>query len=269
MNDPLYIYIPHSIKAYILNIQNAELYEILKIHFGSMISDSLRSHLSTTIILEKNLVLYIDEQIINTVKPNIVGISYYILEYIRNDLQFEDEWNGLHGSAVILENKCYLLLAPTHSGKTTLVTYLTQKKNAFLVTEDLAVINYNNFCVYSIQRPLLLRPNAYDILKDDYNLIMNNTSVVKHNFEERIFVVSNHVDANTTVKIDNIVILNLNPVKQNINISSDINDIIFNSYCYTNIKKNVCSALRIIKNISIYNMNFYNFDEKLSFHSLS
>ena len=71
---------------------------------------------------------------------------------------------ALHGSAVEWNERAYLFLAPTGSGKTTLASYLTSSNFGY-ITDDCILLDRNNLRVHPYNCPIHLRDGGLDILK--------------------------------------------------------------------------------------------------------
>ena len=71
---------------------------------------------------------------------------------------------AIHGGAVAYNNKAYLIVASTTSGKTTLTSYLTSNGLGY-ITDDCILVDKNDFNVYPFNTPIHLRGGGYNVLK--------------------------------------------------------------------------------------------------------
>lgn len=88
----------------------------------------------------------------------------YIYHYMIQDLMLQNNVWALHGAAVCYKNEVYLLLAPTHTGKTTLTAYLTNNGLEY-VTDDCIIVDSKSLLVHPFQMPLHLRSGGVEVLK--------------------------------------------------------------------------------------------------------
>lgn len=79
---------------------------------------------------------------------------------------------ALHGAAVEYNDKAYLFLASTTSGKTTLASYLSSKGFGY-ITDDCILLDRTSFNIYPYNTPIQLRDGGLAVLKR-YNAEPNN-----------------------------------------------------------------------------------------------
>jgi hypothetical protein len=91
---------------------------------------------------------------------------------IKDLLLQRNTW-ALHGAAVCYKNEAYLLLAPTHMGKTTLTAYLTNSGLEY-ITDDCITIDSKSLLVHPFPIPLHLRSAGMEVLQKVGCNIPNN-----------------------------------------------------------------------------------------------
>lgn len=102
------------------------------------------------------------------------------------DLMLQNNVWALHGAAVCYKNEVYLLLAPTHIGKTTLTAYLTNSGLEY-VTDDCIVIDRASLMVHPFSIPLHLRSGGMEVLKKvGCNIPDNLPSVTEGNIHRYV-----------------------------------------------------------------------------------
>ena len=111
---------------------------------------------------------YIDNSPLNNTNEIDVAklsgdILYEIDTIIYENTIFDESIIALHGSAVEWRGKAYLFLAATHSGKTTLTSYLTSAGFNY-ITDDCALIDRQNFMVHPYNCPVHLRDGGVNVL---------------------------------------------------------------------------------------------------------
>lgn len=72
---------------------------------------------------------------------------------------------AFHGAGVEYNNKAYLLLAPTFTGKTTLTTFLTTKGFGY-ISDDCVLIDKKGLDVFSVPSSIHLRPGGLSVMRE-------------------------------------------------------------------------------------------------------
>ncbi|MBO5110549.1 MAG: hypothetical protein J6D21_07525 [Clostridia bacterium] len=88
---------------------------------------------------------------------------YELDRYLFEHLAFDPQVFALHGAAVEWRGECYIFLAATTSGKTTLTAYLTECGFGYL-TDDCVLLDRESFCVYPDAEPIHLRQGGLEVL---------------------------------------------------------------------------------------------------------
>ena len=87
-----------------------------------------------------------------------------ISDLLSQTLSLDSSVFTLHGSAIEYQDKAHLFLAATGSGKTTLVTYLTE--NGFhYIAEDCVFLNRNTLHTIPYLLPIQMREGGMDIIR--------------------------------------------------------------------------------------------------------
>ena len=109
---------------------------------------------------------YLSDNALNDVyKIDAANISLYnIDEILFNMTTYDENILPIHGAAVEYNGYVYIFLAPTTTGKTTLVTYLINNSFGY-VTEDCVLLDKQTFKVYPYTCPIHLRAGGYEVLK--------------------------------------------------------------------------------------------------------
>lgn len=87
------------------------------------------------------------------------------LSYLHQEASiFDDSSVILHGSAISFNNVNILFLAPSKTGKSTLISYLLLSRLGQLISEDMSILNVKTFRTPCIPRNVLLRPGGYNLI---------------------------------------------------------------------------------------------------------
>ena len=87
-----------------------------------------------------------------------------ISSYIMDNSRIHDKYYSFHAACMAINDKAYLFLAPTTTGKTTLSTYLAINGLSYN-TDDCTVIDKTTFQVQPNSNPILLRDGGLHVLK--------------------------------------------------------------------------------------------------------
>ena len=113
--------------------------------------------------------LTIADRVINTARP-----IFHLNRFLFDNPSYDDNILALHGAAVEWRRKCYVFLAPTTIGKTTLTSYLTHCGCGYL-TDDCVLLDRKSCMVYPFSMPLHIRDGGLNVLKT-YNALSPNLS---------------------------------------------------------------------------------------------
>lgn len=75
----------------------------------------------------------------------------------------------LHGASIEYRNEAYVFLAPSTGGKTTLTSYLCERKFGY-ITDDFTIIDKESLIVIPTNKPIHLRLKSLVLLNNTYNL---------------------------------------------------------------------------------------------------
>jgi len=98
-------------------------------------------------------------------------------KYLFDNASYSDRVFALHGAAVERNGECYIFLASTGSGKTTLTSYLTSCGFGYL-TDDCILLDRDNFTVHPCPAPIQLRDGGAEALKR-YGAFPDNTELLE------------------------------------------------------------------------------------------
>ncbi|MHB1484845.1 MAG: hypothetical protein ACYCYI_09300 [Saccharofermentanales bacterium] len=106
---------------------------------------------------------------------------------------------ALHAGAVSYMGKANIFVAPTSNGKTTLVTYLIH--NGFdYITDDCVLIDKDEMSVHPYPKPIHMRKDGYDVLKNLDIKPMNVKILCEKNEQKYVFTPQNFVDEKLDIK---------------------------------------------------------------------
>ncbi|MBO5321414.1 MAG: hypothetical protein J6B22_02270 [Clostridia bacterium] len=74
----------------------------------------------------------------------------------------------LHGASIEYHNEAYVFLAPSTGGKTTLTSYLCERKFGY-ITDDFTIIDKESLSIIPINKPIHLRLKSLFLLNNTYN----------------------------------------------------------------------------------------------------
>lgn len=191
----------------------------------------IRPYLNPVIYIETNslflynqlLLMYMNNNLTLPTGKNILNIQiskekyYYIISvdkhkpYIVEDALSEissliifyrkpiQNYVLLHCAAIAKDNKALLFIGPTHSGKTTLTTYLINNGYNY-ISDDYVAISSNNLNVQPNGNPIHLRLNGMEILTDQCkNMVLSGKYIGNHD-KRFILVPKNIIDKAIEIK---------------------------------------------------------------------
>ena len=88
----------------------------------------------------------------------------------------------LHGGAVEIDNKVFLFIGKSFSGKSTMITYLTAK-GAEYVTDDRLVLNAEKGIITPLTRRINLREGTKELFENQYNLTLDVEYYAFHEYK--------------------------------------------------------------------------------------
>ena len=158
----VYISFP-SLQTFQIKSKSEAFIEALHLMFGAYCKTATVLESYSYIFVEK---LNENEYFVSYNEHKIITDSpiSYIYHYMIQDLMLQNNVWALHGAAVCYKNEVYLLLAPTHIGKTTLTAYLTNSGLEY-VTDDCIVIDRASLMVHPFFNPAVPTIRRYGGLK--------------------------------------------------------------------------------------------------------
>ena len=111
----------------------------------------------------------IGDSVINTACP-----IFHLNRFLFDNPSYDDNILALHGAAIEWRGKCYVFLASTTTGKTTLTSYLSNCGCGYL-TDDCVLLDRRSCKVYPFSMPLHLREGGVNVL-EAYNALPEELS---------------------------------------------------------------------------------------------
>ena len=134
----------------------------LKMKYGKYVTE-LEDRESSDIKIFKNYgndyIVTINGSVTCTPRP-----IFHLNRFLFDNPSYSDNILALHGAAVQWKEKCYVFLASTTTGKTTLTSFLTHCGFGY-VTDDCVLLDRCSLMVYPFSTPLLLREGGINVLK--------------------------------------------------------------------------------------------------------
>lgn len=152
---------PHQAE-WIIETDCPEIISKLEMKYGKYIREYNKSKHAEIRILKDdgaNYAVTIEDRIIRTSCP-----IFHLNRFLFDNPSYDDNILAFHGAAVEWENKCYVFLASTTTGKTTLTSYLTRSGCGYL-TDDCVLLDRKSYMVYPFSMPLHLREGGVNVLK--------------------------------------------------------------------------------------------------------
>lgn len=188
----IFINIPFQ-KNYCLLIDDANLYQDFSLFFGKLASsNSLNNEDCYTYIIEKcenHYFCIYENQKTQTHDP-----IAFIHKIINSNFRETKGKIVLHASAIQHNNEAFVFIAPTRTGKTTLIAYLNSK-GYNVITDDCAIIDIESKKIHLYEAPIHLREGGYNILNSN-NLSLNLQGTVNLESGKRYIIPTNSTSIN-------------------------------------------------------------------------
>lgn len=178
----------------------------------------------------------------------------YVVRTILNILGKEvGQKSFLHGGCVQYCDKYNCFLGKTKSGKSTLTYLLCLEPDCRYVTDDLIFINKTLECIPFL-KPIFLRDSKY--IQD-----FNDITTIRYQNEYRYCILPDHkVDKNMLHKIDNIFIVERNPIEdfsvERLSVSAAFINIWKNMHTSDFIYDKRNTALKLAKATKVFKLNY-------------
>ena len=137
--------------------------DLLRLKYGRYLTDNAIDNAYKIILTKKSVNDYLFEYPNGKINTNTP--LYDIDRIFLNITVYDNSILPLHGAAVERNGFVYIFLAPTATGKTTLVTYLINNGLGY-VSEDCILLEKQNFTVYPYDCPIHLRMGGHEVLKE-------------------------------------------------------------------------------------------------------
>lgn len=270
MNE-IFIHYPHTSVVYQVLTDNKGVYEFLKKFFGEAllnkinISNEENNICTISILYNQNIVMVCYHKTRKEFYCSTENILSVFFRIIREYMVFEKNWNAYHGACVNFENRNILFLGESGAGKTTLVTYLVNRCNAQLISEDMVIVNYVENKVVPLRRPLFLRIGGYKkLLEEGVKFKGDICHIDQYGIERLMFIPEESLYINSECLIGACVIPQIDKNEHNIYIKQELTLYANNSYLHTTGVENIKSSLMLNKKNKLYIMHYYNFIEACS-----
>ena len=155
---------------WIIKTDCPEIVSNLTLKYGKYLSECGQYRLSNIKILKNNGVDYtvtIGNSVINTSCP-----MFHLNRCLFDNPSYDDSILALHGAAIEWRGKCYVFLASTTTGKTTLTSYLINCGCRYL-TDDCVLLDRRSLMVFPFSMPLHIREGGLKVL-ETYNALPKN-----------------------------------------------------------------------------------------------
>lgn len=258
MNNMVCIWLPHSYNYYKIESDNFEFIDYITLYYGSLSCGCLYPRLNCIVSVLKYYdgkfsIMDNDSKCIFEKKSCFEDAILLVIDYIRNNTKMENDWAILHGSAVQVGSKNFLLLGESGSGKTTLTAYLGCQKLVQVLSEDIILINVHTAEFVPICRPLFLRKGGYYILKNTYGIDVSTATRLGSTNDERYIWRYALPNVCEKVFIDKALILARD--KQNKQFYNGFEMYLYNFYQCLDPVQCIQKSLVLFKNLSVIYFN--------------
>lgn len=162
---------PHQAE-WIIETDCPEIISKLEMKYGKYVSECKGFRRPEISIFKNHSIDYTfatENSVINTDCP-----IFHLNRFLFDNPSYDDNILALHGAAVEWEGKCYVFLASTTTGKTTLTSYLIHCGCGYL-TDDCVLLDRSSYMVYPCSMPLHLREGGVKVL-EAYNALPEELS---------------------------------------------------------------------------------------------
>ena len=141
------------------------LVDMIHLKYGRYIYTQYPDNLVNFIISAKKQ----NEQYIITTKDSSILTTdplFYIDKYFFENKIYDSKIWAIHGASVEYQKKAYLFIAPTTTGKTTLISYLSSLGFGY-VAEDCILMDKKDYVIHPCTAPIKLRKGGVTVLKKE------------------------------------------------------------------------------------------------------
>lgn len=141
---------------------------------------------------EDDYAVTIEDRVMRTSRP-----LFHMNRFLFDNPSYDDNILALHGAAVEWKGKCYIFLASTTTGKTTLTSYLTSSGFGYL-TDDCVLLDRTSYMVYPFSVPLHLREGGmsvletYDAMPEEFRKLEEKNGICRY-----VYIPKNTVECPT------------------------------------------------------------------------
>lgn len=247
---------PYSHKAILIETELEDVLKSLELYYGFMSCDSNTKYDEEIRIACERIddIYYVkcgNKKSVVSSKNNLIA---NVTDIIRQKLSFCDGWCAYHGVALKYKGANIICLGESGAGKTTLAVYFSELPGAFVISEDIVLINYKENKVATVKRPMFVRQNSYDVLREEYNIKIN---AEYSELYDRYIYLPKHLSHGKEHKIDLItVIQRQSEGAKMVLIEDPVESLVSNSFLYNNIAHNIYSSFKIAENNQVYNLKY-------------
>ena len=159
----------------------------LYLKYGKYISTE-KAHIDYHIVITKKNGNYLfqTEAFVQPSLHPLIDLDHFFFE----NTIYDPRIFALHGGAIEWKNKCFIFLAPTTAGKTTLTAYLTNF-GAGYITDDCILLDRTEMTVHPYATPLHLRDGGLSVLKKQ-GITLANLQALEDGAEFKRYIYTPH-----------------------------------------------------------------------------
>ena len=180
-----------------------------------------------------------------------------VYSIIRENLQLDDEYCFLHGSAILIDNILCLFLSETGMGKSTLSVYFDINGYNCL-TDDLIILDKKRYVIYPISKYAHIRKEGLYLFQKNTDLLIYNGLIDRYEYQlaEKRF--------ENECKVKYIFILHRGYLKTELRSCDNAFECILeNMFLPYQIKGNILSSAKISCDYNIYSALYGDLDSLL------
>jgi hypothetical protein len=150
--------------SFSIKVNSLKLRDMLFLKYGKYICEGDKQEPIELVVIDEN-----GEYFIRTPWGTLETSSplQEITNILYANTTFDSSVFAFHGSSIAYNKRAIVFLAKTNTGKSTLVSYLTNKGLKY-ITDDCVIINRTNLMVYPYTTPLHLRAGGVQILRQNH-----------------------------------------------------------------------------------------------------
>lgn len=190
-----YISLPNRVVDFCVQCNDTVIIESLSLLYGKFVID-VSKRKSFDIVINK---LNVNEYEMNYNSIRIVSSNP--LQNISNILfenpNFDSKCIAIHGGAIEYRGEAYLFIAPTMSGKSTLISYLISKGMGY-ISEDCILINKKDLSIIPYTLPIHIRHGGKTVL-EKCGIYNNYFKYINHDVMRYIYTPNKCINKNIPI----------------------------------------------------------------------